>query len=138
LLETQARQACASEMEFLQKVLRLQWLAQYYYHENFNDVRHNGQYDPNNPWYTLGMMQRQRLASQKGTGATNIFMFPLHATVGNNKTEAKRVQQQVKASSEVISLDQDGVIVIPATSCNNPSSKKYSSCLASWVDSNCF
>jgi hypothetical protein len=123
LLETQARATCSGEGAFLQRVLRLQWLAQYYYRENSNEVRRNGQYDPNNPWYTLGMMQRQRLARKSETG-TNRLMFPPQATDGNNKIETVRVQQPVKASNEAISVDPDGVIVIPATSCNNPSNKK--------------
>jgi hypothetical protein len=120
LLETQARQACASETQFMEKVLRLQWLAQYYYYENSNEVRRNGQYDPNNPWYTLGMIQRQRLAREQQSGA-NLFMFPA-LRGGSNKTEA--IRAQVSAPCEVITFNQTGVIVIPATSCSNPSNKK--------------
>jgi hypothetical protein len=107
---------------FMERVLRIQWLAQYYFHENSNEVRRNGQYDPNNPWYTLGMIQRQRLAREQT--CTNILMFNAMRG-GNNKTETVRMQQQlqrhVSESKEVIHHDNNGVIVIPAASCINPS-----------------
>ena len=76
VLETKARAACASELIFLQKVYRLQWLAQYYYLEKTEAVRRNGQYDPNNPWYTLSMIQRQLLVNNKTS--KQILMFPAH------------------------------------------------------------
>jgi hypothetical protein len=114
LLETQARVACANERTFLQKVYRLQWLAQYYYNEKTDAVRRNGTYDPNNPWYTLSMIQRQQIV--KNTKVTNKLMFPTICG-GKNQLERMFVHQMKVVKSDIEYNDATGVIVIPATSC---------------------
>ena len=108
LLESQARVACAQELTFLQKVYRLQWLAQYYYNEKTDIVRRNGQYDPNNPWYTLSMIQRQQIAKNRKF-ATKCY--------GKNQLERMSVPQTMAVSKDICYDDINGVIVIPATSC---------------------
>jgi hypothetical protein len=126
LLETQARHACSDETMFMQKVSRIQWLAQYYYREKSETVRRNGQFDAKNPWFTLCMIQRKRLA--QGQTSRNILMFP-PPRGGNNKIETILMQQHVlqkhirdyKPKLETITYDADtGITVIPATSCVSP------------------
>ena len=110
VLETKARAACASELIFLQKVYRLQWLAQYYYLEKTEVVRRNGQYDPNNPWYTLSMIQRQLLVNNKTS--KQILVFPAHH---RGKNQLERISTY--CSAEATANNTPGVIIIPATSC---------------------
>jgi hypothetical protein len=117
LLETQARNACGSETVFLQKVLRLQWIASFW-SEKGDVVRRGGMPDPNSPWYSLGMMQRRRLAAQ----ATNELMFPPSGWSKCNRIAKMLEQQEVTPTlSEPVSQDDDtGAIVIPASACSDP------------------
>lgn len=118
LLETQARNACGSETAFAQKVLRLQWIASFW-NEKESEVKRAGNPDPNSPWYSLGMMQRRRLAPQ----ATNKLMFPPTEGSVRNKIAAMLEKQEAKTLilSEAVTHDTNsGAIVIPAASCCDP------------------
>jgi hypothetical protein len=124
LLESQARAACISETMFLQKVYRLQWLAQFYFKENTTIVRRDGQYDPGNPWYSLSMIQRQHLSSAPSLKSSiNRQMFPPETKC---ITQLERTLHNGQASSlnHTITFDTTlGSIIIPATSYCNPTNK---------------
>ena len=59
-LETVVRDLLAPS-EYVQQVMRLEWLANYKKETN-QSIRKDFSYDPAAPWYTLGLVQRQRLA----------------------------------------------------------------------------
>lgn len=107
VLETKARVACTNELVFLQKVYRLQWLAQYYHKEKSDVVRRNGQYDPNNPWLTLGMIRRQQLAIQGKV---------TKRTFGKNQLERMSLYDAMTVKSN-IRCNEAGATIIPAVSC---------------------
>jgi hypothetical protein len=122
LLETQARSACTSELRFLQTTYRLQWLAQYYYKEKIDEVRRNGQYDPNSPWYTLSMIQRQRLVQERSlTNTGSILMFsPPQQDGGKNQLDRMLTHQHLSLKDDVARYDDTSrAIVVPATTCNS-------------------
>lgn len=128
MLETQARNACASDAVYGQKVLRLQWIASVW-QENESTVRRHCQPDPKSPWYTLAMYQRRRLAPL----ATNELEHPHPVNIGDgdgtgvqhNKIGAL-LQQQSSPSSTVCEAvcrsDETGVILIPAAAWSSPTS----------------
>lgn len=101
----------------MQKVLRLQWIAAYH-NENGNVVRMDGLPDPNNSWYSLGMMQRRRLAAM----AANMHMFPDTRGSTRNKISVMLEQQEARSiPCDVLTHDhKTGRIVIPATANVNP------------------
>lgn len=114
LLETQARAACADELTFFQTVYRLQWLARCYFNEKTDVVRRNGQFDPNNPWYTLSMIQRQRIV--KRTGSAKKLMFSTKC-YGMNQLERISMRQARVVNTDTWCSDMKGAIVTPAASC---------------------
>jgi hypothetical protein len=114
-LETKARKACGSETAFMQKVLRLQWIAAFR-GEQQKVVRGEGMPDPSSPWYSLGMMQRKRLAS---SGKMDKAQY---TTLCGNSRLAEWMKKGGLCDQESVSADaKSGVITIPASTCSNPS-----------------
>jgi hypothetical protein len=120
LLETQARAACTTETVFLQKVYRLQWLAQLYFKEEIQVIRRNGQYDSKNPWYTLSMIQRQSLTYEP---TSNNQMFPPEKKWMTQLERSVKGGQLKSANGDIHFNGSIGAITIPATSCCNPTNK---------------
>jgi hypothetical protein len=121
LLETQAREACGdSETVYARKVLRLQWLARFW-NEKPDVVRRYGNVDPDNPWYSLEMMQRRRLAASRPTVTKSQTPRPVHGSGTPNKIAIFRERQSMIPSDASIECDNvSGTIVIPAASCTSP------------------
>jgi hypothetical protein len=118
LLETQAREACGdSETVYARKVLRLQWLARFW-NEKPDEVRRYGNVDPDNPWYSLEMIQRRRLAASRPTESKT--PRPARSSGMRNKIAYFRERQSMIPSGSSIECDASGTIVIPAASCTNP------------------
>lgn len=126
MIETRARSACASETEFANAVLHLQWLASFW-KEDTSNVRRNGKIDPNNLWTSLGMMQRRRLSAQ----TTHKLMYPATDTSVGNKLACYREQllryhldtsvlENETASRKNRKAGDDDAIIIPADSCCDP------------------
>jgi len=125
ILEVNARRACASEREFLQKVLRLQ-LVSAYYKEDRKMVRGKGLPDPKNLWQSLDMMQRRRLgsASNKANRAGKP-MFERANIDRNRIAQTKALQDAGVIQGDPVSRDATtGAIVIPASSCSSPGPKQ--------------
>lgn len=74
-LETQARGQLPSALAYLQKVMRIEWLAVYQKESNASFFQ-NCAYDPAAPWYALSLAQRNLLAPQPKTGARRYQHFP--------------------------------------------------------------
>jgi len=125
VLETKARSACESERQFMQKVLRLQWISQFW-NEEKNVVRMKGLPDPKSPWCSLGMMQRRRLGGAD-TRHQDDKPQMLERISSNNNNKIAQMLSLKKANAIIgdpVSRDvKTGAIVIPATSCSSPSKK---------------
>jgi hypothetical protein len=141
LLETQARSACQkTKQAYINKVLRLEWISQYFYKEDLSIVRMQGLPDPKSPWCSLGMMQRRRLSTTSGSscgagGGDSAIACPRHEMihkVQNNKNSSNNnkiaqllaLQEEIKSPlfvPDVMSCDyRTGVVVIPAACCTSP------------------
>ena len=122
-LEVTARSACQSERAWLERVLRLQWISAFY-NENVTLVRSRGLPDPQNPWQSLDMMQRRRLAGAT-TNNKNQLMFPRANVDRNRIVQARALHRDGVIPNDPVTRDEaTGVIVIPASSCSSPGRKQ--------------
>jgi hypothetical protein len=122
LLETQARSAVKVEEEYLQQVLRLEWMGQFRKESN-TTVRKSCIPDQKSPWWALSLMQRKILAA----GAAGAAADTECATRKGGKlfylkslqfTQLERLKER-PATCEVVAKDDDE-IVIPAATCSKP------------------
>ena len=133
LLETKARNACGSESVFLQKVLRLQWIASFW-NEQENMVKRYGMPSPKSPWYSLGMMQRRHLATQ----ATHKHMFPSTEDGKGTKIRQMLDQQEKRVSLAKLSPVMTLLVVLLSRQllvAILPSIRRFSQ--AFWMASSC-
>jgi hypothetical protein len=116
LNETQARAAAGAH--YRQLVQRLEWLASFHGENGGTPLLKNCFPDKSQPWMSLAVIQRNRLTICLSTGtcgAKEVF-----ATGPPTLTQMEKLVARVDAP-EAISAGQDGPILIPATSCSNPS-----------------
>lgn len=114
---------------YLRQVLRLEMLARYL-GENNGSILKRCIMDPKQPWYALSLMQRTLLAAEgfvsgtrtkKSSTAPSKHQLP-PSLVRTNKIEQLLRRQSAEEVQEQISWNglDDGAILIPATSCSNP------------------
>jgi hypothetical protein len=110
LLETQARNACASDDEYMRRVMRLEMI-EVFDRVQENSVAGNCRPDPKRPWTALGLFQRQIL----GATATNKLRYE---PSGTSRVEELRLLE----SSTIRSIEKDasGAIIIPADATIQP------------------
>jgi hypothetical protein len=113
-LETLARAAVPNDLAYMHQVTRLEWAASIHQESN-QSILTGFLPDSNNLWYALSMMQRHRLAA---TG-------PVKKAVPTNTgvvSKLERLLNQPTVSYEPSSVGgNDGMILIPGTSCSSPS-----------------
>jgi hypothetical protein len=109
-LETQARNACASDDEYMRRVMRLEMI-EVFDRVQENSVAGNCRPDPKRPWTALGLFQRQIL----GATATNKLRYE---PSGTSRVEELRLLE----SSTIRSIEKDasGAIIIPADATIQP------------------
>ena len=120
MLEVTARSGCESERQFMQKVLRLQWISAFW-NESAQVVRRQGLPDPESPWCSLGMMQRRRLGGEGSSHNDVQHNFEWTAR-DNNEVALMPALKAVNAiAGDPVSREEKmGAIVIPASSCSSP------------------
>lgn len=113
------------DMAFWQLVLRLEGMARIM-GENDNSVRGKMLPDPQQLWYALSLMQRQRIVTnapksdhnketKRQSGQSNCV-----TDVHNQIAALLSDHHQTPSTSRVMVQDDDGTIIIPATSCSKP------------------
>lgn len=115
-LETQAREALKTgpdDLSYLRHVLRLEWMAIIRGESNKNILERMVP-TMNCLWYALAMFQRMRIVSKYPGKRT-----PLLSYTGHTKVESLIQQPDVREG--IVSNDKGRSIILPATSCSQPS-----------------
>jgi len=115
LLETQARSASPSEQAYLQKVMRIEWMAQFR-KESDKSVRGNCLPDAANPWWALSWMERKLLSASAVAGADAKLVYPKSTQV---TTKLERFQSRPDTRESMIK-ENGGKLIIPAATCSDP------------------
>jgi hypothetical protein len=116
LIETQARTAAGPD--YWRLVQRLEWLAIFHGENGGTPLLKNCFPDKSQPWMSLAVIQRNRLVISLSTGTCAAKqVFP---TGPPTMTQMEKLVARIDTPEE-ISVRKDGTILIPATSCSNPS-----------------
>ena len=112
-LETQVRDQLPTPLAYLQKVMRLEWLALYQKESN-HSILGDCAYDPAAPWYALSLAHREILAAaSRNSGSQHCQKYPR-----STRTVPKILAMQ-RAPSQSIGVDnvplRQGGICVPAS-----------------------